>query len=52
MIILVDGFISTVAYLIAFKRILLELEMPFCHQSAEKGIKKLLNILSVASSYN
>jgi nicotinate-nucleotide--dimethylbenzimidazole phosphoribosyltransferase len=38
MIILVDGFISTVAYLIAFKKNPLIIK-PFCHQSAEKGIK-------------
>ena len=50
MIILVDGFIGTVAYLIAAKKNpLLSRNAIFCHQSAEKGHEKLLNYLGVSA---
>lgn len=53
MIILVDGFTCTVAYLIAFKKNpLLSRNAIFCHKSAEKGHEKLLNYLGVSAILN
>jgi nicotinate-nucleotide--dimethylbenzimidazole phosphoribosyltransferase len=48
MLILVDGFISSVAFLIAFQRNpLLKRNAIFCHCSAEKGHQKILEYLEV-----
>jgi nicotinate-nucleotide--dimethylbenzimidazole phosphoribosyltransferase len=48
MLILVDGFISSVAFLIAFRRNpLLKRNAIFCHCSAEKGHQKILEYLEV-----
>jgi nicotinate-nucleotide--dimethylbenzimidazole phosphoribosyltransferase len=52
-IILVDGFISTVAYLLAFNRNSgIANNAVFCHQSDEKGHKLLLDYLQVAPILN
>ncbi|REG94129.1 nicotinate-nucleotide--dimethylbenzimidazole phosphoribosyltransferase [Flavobacterium aquicola] len=48
MLILVDGFICTVAFLIAYKKNPSVKENAiFCHSSAEKGHQKILNYLDV-----
>jgi nicotinate-nucleotide--dimethylbenzimidazole phosphoribosyltransferase len=48
MLILVDGFICTVAFLIAYKmNPLVKENAIFCHSSAEKGHQKILNHLNV-----
>lgn len=53
MLILVDGFISTVAFLIAFlKNPDIKQNAIFCHCSAEKAHKKLLKFLNVKSVLN
>ena len=53
MLILVDGFISTVAFLIAFlKNPAIKQNAIFCHCSAEKAHKKLLDFLEVKPILN
>ena len=53
MLILVDGFISTVAFLIAFlKNPAIKQNAIFCHCSAEKAHKKLLEFLEVKPILN
>ncbi len=53
MLILVDGFISTVAFLIAFlKNSAIKQNAIFCHCSAEKAHKKLLDFLEVKPILN
>ena len=53
MLILVDGFISTVAFLIAFlKNSVIKQNAIFCHCSAEKAHKKLLDFLEVKPILN
>jgi nicotinate-nucleotide--dimethylbenzimidazole phosphoribosyltransferase len=48
MLILVDGFISSVAFLIAFQRNpLIKRNAVFCHRSAEKGHQRILDYLKV-----
>lgn len=48
MLILVDGFICTVAFLIAYKRNpKIKENAIFCHSSAEQGHQKILNYLDV-----
>lgn len=48
MVILVDGFISSVAFLIAFQRNpLVKRNAVFCHCSAEKGHQRILDYLNV-----
>ena len=50
MLILIDGFICTVAYLIAFsKNPLIKKNAIFTHQSAEQAHKKLLDYLDVSA---
>ena len=50
MLILVDGFICSVAFLIAFTKDAAILENAiFCHSSAEQGHQKILNYLGVRS---
>ena len=53
MLILVDGFISSVAFLIAFlKNSAIKQNAIFCHCSAEKAHKKLLDFLEVKPILN
>lgn len=48
MLILVDGFIATVAFLVAYKKDAAVLQNAiFCHLSAEQGHKKIINYLGV-----
>jgi nicotinate-nucleotide--dimethylbenzimidazole phosphoribosyltransferase len=50
MLILVDGFICSVAFLIAFKRNpSIMANTIFCHSSAEQGHQKILDFLEVRS---